>query len=116
MTKDCVSLEIAKKLQGAGWPQDGDKVSTWAYWYGIKEDLKLSLSAHLSLGYGDTVAAPTIGELLEELPDGVSLWRGSGSKTWHAQTEDESLGVRLITTPADALATLWLALKEKNLV
>ena len=116
---------MAKKLKEAGWSQ---KIPS--QWYAKDKNWEIqsvlqrhSCRFHPTEGWHEhgcphleLIAAPTIGELLEELPDGVSLWRGSGSKTWHAQTEDESLGVRLITTPADALAALWLALKEKNLV
>lgn len=126
--KDCVSLEIAKKLKEAGWAQElcahgtelfyvtthADKDAIWSRegierWHGVVKE---------------QTAAPTIGELLEALPlerrnfhnlrAPLTLERELVVGGWFAGYHDD-IGISS-DTPADALAELWMALKEKGLI
>lgn len=119
--KDCVSLDTAKKLKEAGWSQDL-KVGDW-YWAFLPRSKRWELFV---LGndedqpYCEYAKAITIGELLEALPIELSLmklkrefkvvWmpRGGSDIDTIVKSSDDN--------PADALALLWMALKEKGLV
>lgn len=116
--KDCVSLEIAKQLKGAGWKQDGSFVYRNSQ-FGWSE---------LLAGTGgneEWCAAPTIGELLEALPKGVDLHKERDDETRgeysvgldpYEQGDFSSADWHYAANPADALALLWMELKKKGIV
>lgn len=107
---DCVSLETARELKEAGWPQLG------CYYYAVYESKKGGKVPEIVFD-GPALtdfefAAPTIGELLEALP-----WCGlvkEGGKGYQATQGNFSIS-DWSDNPADALALLWLELKKKNL-
>lgn len=127
--KDCVSLDIAKKLQEAGWKQDD---GTYYHYYLRLDGQYSTESVHHLVLNRYTIAAPTTGELLEALPTSITIF-GEGSdewglnlypridKRWGCSYQREGFEIETrysqdASTPADALALLWLALKEKNLL
>lgn len=124
-----VSLEWAKKLEEAGWPQYHGEVFGWF------EDMNGKMTVHEvdNFSEDDHVAAPTAEEILRELPDSfardqlrydLTIRTAGGTsgkmfyvsykhwhdqlKTVHRQGEDHSL--------ANAAAELWIYLKENNLL
>lgn len=138
---DCVSLEIAKKLKEAGWKQEslylyGDGILTlkeepphFKRYDGIRTPGCSCCSATEREDVREWCAAPTIGSLLAALPKvhpsyaefylNLSPWCGwdadyrcfepSGNTGEKGHTDD-------INHPADALAELWMALKERGIV
>lgn len=114
---DCVSLEMAFRLKLAGWVQDDG-----GYW--IVDDIKQTSTVKDSrLMRGECFStchrAPTIGELLEALPDRSSVAKAGSEdfNAWHyGYEEGKDEGIQHASNPADALAFLWIALKEKNLL
>lgn len=137
--KDCVSLEIAKKLKEAGWPQAiyqpinrfSHRNNTHFYvpfsgdaeiWPLVRrEDWKEALKDNSIDGF---IAAPTIAELLGALPKELKakmtrrLMLISDGNGWEARYQGNRIASPSADAPnpADALAMLWMALKEKNLV
>lgn len=116
-----VSLEWAKKLKEAGWPQD-----SFLYWFHL-EGLNSLTSEKIEASAIEYIAAPTAEEILRRLPR-VSL---SGDEcylqaeriikeTWNVEYEgtdgisrsegfaDESL--------ANAAAAMWCYLSDNNLL
>lgn len=117
--KDCVSLETAKRLKEAGWPQDKlrqlyeDEYRFW--WWAVHDGKKFALMDRPRSDDDLCFAAPTIGNLLGSLPDRTELKRidNTGTEfTWFALHDDlsEATGARS-DSPADALAELWMKLK-----
>lgn len=133
--KDCVSLEIAKKLKEAGWKQlveDGVQ-----FWWLVPCDGRtphvepFRINEAIEEPVADSIAAPTIGELLEALPVGIELYKERDDESrgdYCAQLDpDGPNAVKEIMAerwadpcyspnPADALALLWMALKERGIL
>lgn len=131
-----VSLEVAKKLKEAGWEQKHTHYA-WVFESLSHEDLTeppeprwmiTSPFCPDDMGGEWTHAAPTIGELLEALPHphdrtghkNLKLYRAD-DETYEAYYSD--IGgdtwencIASHAHPADALAILWLKLREKKLV
>lgn len=129
MNKDCVSLEVAKKLKEAGWRINGFFVWKIGKATGV-ENLRISYEAGDNIEHFDFFFAPTIGELLEALPNprnitvaNLKLYR-CDDETWEAYFDDWSEGenvswknvIAKAPNAPDCLALLWLSLKEKNLI
>lgn len=89
--KDCCSVQTGKKLEEAGWQ---DSWNEFAY--------------------------PTIGELLERLPSGTNLHStkdlGFWSASWHGFRCCDGIYEDACSTPQDALAYLWIAMKRDGKV
>jgi hypothetical protein len=123
--KHCVSLELAKQLDKAGWKKETEFV--WAIG---REDKKAYL---IEIPSGDTMLelekptkgkhyiqeisklypAPLATEILEELPDYTTIYRiGKGNKCWHCLTEKDDL--KLADTLLNVLAKMWLYLRKEK--
>jgi len=115
-----VTLEMAKKLKAAGFPQTAEFV--WSDFTGSTGDSKALLVRERTSGGNDIAAAPTAQELADQLPDGYFALRdreGYSNKAgdWLAwETEngvyDKDGNELRADTMAEALALLWLKLEE----
>ncbi len=115
MQRLVVTLETAKKLKEAGYPQDTE--------YGwIEETKKISLEDKRYKQFWDA-AAPTAQELADELPLnalGISLLPGEmDERIWVASLLNMKSPIPQqhsgrADTLAEALAALWIALKENK--
>lgn len=113
MTKT-VSLETAKLLKEAGWPQDGGTVEHWYRPNGYLVD-RFDYSG--TSPNKDYTAAPDVSELLAALPGGkkgIVLFKAEdGYQVRYPDTDSPAFKN---ANPAEALAQLYLALKEQKLV
>ena len=116
-----VSLELAKELKDAGYPQEG-------VWWWCQYNSKEWGVNHRLVGFNNIVA-PTVAELGEALLDlrneFAQGWSDSGCH-WHFQAGDRGCGSMIEgfgktfdseseDTEADARAKMWLYLKQKGL-
>jgi len=108
-----ISLEIAKKLKDAGWPQHGRQ-------FGYHEG---SLVCYFGkVPYLFDIAAPTVEELLAELPKRLLKIETSPKRNswknvkWGATCNDKAYAYHQADSLVEALAILWLELKEKKLI
>ena len=98
MTKT-VSLETAKKLNEAGWPQVAG--------CGFDE----------SFPHDECMAAPDVSELLEALPEETTLLKAiDGYHVSCSLLNRRPSDVKFDSNPAEALAHLWLELRAKNII
>lgn len=140
--KDCVSLDLARKLRDAGWEQ----VNTHHAWVwdelpqggyaGVSDKTEPPEMAWMiqspmcpdEFKSESVFAAPIISELLDALPHphdrtghkNLKLYRAD-DETYEAYYSD--IGgetwencIASSPNPADALASLWLALREKKII
>lgn len=121
MERLCVSLETAKRLKAAGFPQYSSAVEFWndmaGAWH-IRQSVRNPVATIL--------AAPTAQELADELPIGIKVTKNydsvdetQGYIAWRAPeygTPEDKPKNKRIGFPgdnmADAMASLWLALHE----
>lgn len=125
MENNVVSLETAKKLRAAGFPQ-----KAIYRWY-QRQDGTAELQRSNTNPWGEHIyAAPTAQEIANELPIGVRILKQSPSfgHFGYAAYRPPSYGEASIgrkpkkneqigfpnDTIADALADLWLKLRETN--
>ena len=118
-----VTLETAKKLKEKGWNQSK---TLFTYLNGIIVDsLTLSGLTHEQMPKDpEFVAAPDISELLDALPPYVELHKNDDGSYSAYLDPQEPIDVQEgnysnqfdADTPAEALAALWLALREKGIV
>jgi len=122
MNKHVVSLELAEKLRESGFPQLG------LFWWGRirkEDDYEISVTYPLSnkdQTYQDLFVAPLASELMEELPkknkhgdfltvhkvlEGYEVFFNS-YYGGHSEQYNDNL--------CDALASMWLYLKQRNLL
>lgn len=114
MENNVVTLETAKKLKAAGFPQNS------AYTYvGFDPGGELPYRYKLQPSYMEIdelyFAAPTAQEVADQLPELIQIDRDKGY--WFACRRDTGQGRRMLehgegTTMAEALAALWLKLRE----
>jgi hypothetical protein len=109
------SLETAKRLREAGWPQNVSEKYLCAF-VGECRHLLPEPTIHC-----DHVAAPDVSDLLEALPYGYLYKTDHGSYRAMFKDPDNVSKVdvpatELHSSPAEALASLWLELKSKNLL
>ncbi len=118
---DCVSLETARKLKAGGWPQ---RLLLKKSWYYTKNQYSLGpYFLYINRIVQSAIAAPTIGDLLEVLSS-VTLSKLENSyQAWWVDEKEMNKGnsgnnvLRSDeANPANALAMLWLSLKEKGLI
>lgn len=131
--KDTCSLDIAKKLKEAGWPQSQGGSADVCYVWTHQPEAPKAVHLSGSDGIHDYdyepewwFNAPTIAELLEALPDEAEDEEGSEARLTVTKTGKQyiatygdnefALEAELNPNPADALALLWLALKEKKII
>lgn len=132
--KDYVSFEIAKKLKDAGWDFKEDSDHYWMYAKShflpcrgkTPESCKCSYELICNFESCDydggcnhdrehSLATTTIGELLEALPKTrLELKTQPGENGWFAISNIGPFFLEEAPNPADALALLWMALKEKG--
>ncbi len=125
---DTVSLEMAKKLRAAGWPQEGQ--SWWcAEVCGCKH---CDQGNHYLLKEGDTdgviAYAPTIEEIKKALPEDTEIvlhecnekcsreYRNDKLRYAVSKSKETATLNAMFSNEVDLLSELWLALKEKNLL
>ena len=114
-----VSLETAKKLKAAGFPQ----VDHVRYWHRLINHQMTKWSEFKLIDWqsGDdfseeTIAAPTAQEIADQLPKGVFIAKGLRYRAWFSETNahewPDDLDAYDRDTMAEALAQLYLKLKE----
>ena len=116
-----MEYSLAKKLKDAGFPQKGDGM-----WFcemdspagGSSYDLRSTPLPGFALNEGyDTSYQPTLLELLNECGEDfhelkrVTKYASIGSD-WYAVSTTQGIYSGIFTDPSEALASLWLALKE----
>lgn len=113
-----VSLELAKKLKAAGYPQSSE-----FWWRELKmtdsKETRLFLASELG---GQTIkdadfAAPLATEIARYLPEGFRSGknhRKHGYKRYNTHVPKFLIGEHEILTEADVRAKAWLWLKENN--
>lgn len=123
MKNHVVSLEIAKQLKEAGW----DKKTTFC-WLEIDDEWILDLYANDKYNdvYTSIIPAPLATEILEELPDKITLntrthwlWIGKmkGYEMSYTTHDDGDMPIAVDDESLpDALAKMWLYLKQNNLL
>ncbi|TVM01525.1 MAG: hypothetical protein CV087_10760 [Candidatus Brocadia sp. WS118] len=101
-----VSFEIAKQLKDAGWPQ-----STEGYYY-PKDDPRHPYFLQISTD-GWNIKAPTLGELIRELPNhSIRHYENREDEKTYSVTDWETRFMKFAATPEDACALAWIALKK----
>jgi hypothetical protein len=106
-----VTRETAEKLKSAGY-----ETETALVWVKIgSEAWRVMDGAHLAAFPKNATIffAPTAGELMEEMPDWLSVYRVMDGTGWAACHIGEDV-YELAPTPADALAMLWIELNRKD--
>jgi hypothetical protein len=117
MERNVVTLETARKLRAAGFPQN-----TQAAWTSFHDGTWTVIPKYYWIpGANAGLAAATAQEIADELPKviegqfdtlGLAIW--PGADRWEASymsaNEDGKRGVG--DTMAEALAALWLRLRE----
>ena len=100
-----VTLETAKKLKEAGYPQDYTHA-----WY----NHLIELVWRERECYANTLlyVAPTAQELADQLPMGVNLYKADN--VYNATLSENPVIDGYFDTMAEALAALWLKLKESK--
>lgn len=106
------SLELAKKLKEAGYPQDD------AQWYWAKRniDTEYHICHRDNLAVVDNYyAAPTVAEWGEKLPFGFYSFKFNDNdfRVWYDKANSPSYNE---AKEADARAKMWLYLKGKHLI
>lgn len=120
-----VSLEIAKRLKDAGFPQDGCNAS-WCKSYGPPYNTNPKGEWNLQddceeneANSSEVYAAPCVGRLGDELPDSVNNSRLNFSK-YNGKFICEIVYIMYPgiynESEADARALMWLELKEGGLL
>lgn len=110
MEANVVTLETAKKLKAAGFPQK--TVFFWAH--PNRSNVEWHVSRYAGLHRNQTIAAPTTQELADQLPP-VRLYKIEDGPGWRAQKYGPKIVIwRDADTMAEALALLWLKLHEKT--
>lgn len=129
-----VSLEMAKKLKDAGWPQE-DHCHYWSVPYGQEMDAWVIVPYVTGAGWHTPkddpptfkdrslfFAAPTAEEILRRLPDeaegrafGMSYDSAHGSVGYAGSANDDG-PIFTDTSLAHATAAMWLYLKEHSLL
>ncbi len=112
----CVSLETARKLNDAGFPQ-GESYFVWANW---KFDMPENEHWHIrkrgdmlsSEADWNTIAAPTVAEILKELPDTVIRKIGIEFEVSLRLTFSSEWIIN--KSLPEALALLWLKTKGRT--
>jgi len=122
MTK-CVSLETAKRLKEAGWPQDTTDNHWFEYCGKEKIEVKPGLSTNrITGGNFKNYDAPDVSDLLTALPNGVQMTKGLAYGNYYCQDyRERESGAALENekwqkNPSEALAQLWLALRKEKIV
>ncbi|SDP33532.1 hypothetical protein SAMN04487914_108105 [Arthrobacter sp. ok909] len=118
-----VTLETAKKLKAAGFPQNTG--IAWSRLHTIDGSYAAVDSGVLSVGDGTVIAAPTAQEIADQLPDDVELFKDptiyaddgkhrnwQGGPGYVAQPFDRRDMAVHGKTMAESLALLWLKLQE----
>ena len=121
------SLELAKQLKEAGYPQEG-----LFYWW-KKAGLTPKVDFHAYVKFSNYVdlkdifvVAPTVAELGEALPDfvaedfGLEMIKIGKSwvinYTWEYVNESGAIGGESSENLAECFALMWLKLKEEGLL
>lgn len=109
-----LSLKTALLLRDAGWPQGGLMLG-WGY-HGDCLMLDTLNSFTEKDNSGDVpCAAPTTDELLAALPHGTCLTKFESR--FHADWHGKGLLLfRNESSPVEALASLWLALRKEKII
>ena len=119
-----VSLEIAKQLKEAGWKKETefDFVEHKSILSSGYEECRLLIPAtSVSLypeEYWNYYPAPLATEILEELPEKISLCAFYAKSEYRAVDNDvhRNASTQVSHNPCNALASMWLYLKKKKLI
>lgn len=125
----CVSLETAKRLKAAGFPQETEREYRHTdVMEGVDDHLLVFSKQLIGCDVYDRIAAPDAQEIGEMLPrfveiDGSEWWFEGGKdsgNSWYAayskEHEDGLTKVFFCESESEARAAAWLWLKEKGLV
>lgn len=129
-----VNLELSKQLKSTGFPQDTEH-SSFCYYMNNGESALLQCPEGMWPFENKTFASPTADEILDQLPDRIvtdegmcfdlNIWSNPSyprwvvSYWWDEDTRRESgMDNKNISdnSLADALAKMWLYLKNNNLL
>lgn len=116
-----MNYELAKKLKDAGFPQQ----TLLGIWKDATEPMRLE---DCPKTWGDTLACPTLEELIEACGDKFSTLEHYNSEypenhwitkngRWHADykiNDEDEFECASGKTAAEAVANLWLALNNKS--
>lgn len=116
-----VTLETARKLRHAEWPQDARHNSHW--WKERNGNLHLVKTLQYIDDEIEVYASPSVDDLLEALPKKSNGFRIAFhlafdvNNGWEAKMcrKDDDIFV-IGSNPAETLAKLWLELRERKLV
>ena len=112
-----VSLEIANQLKEAGWVKE-----TEFYWtYSMMDEPKIEHNPQPfrnCLESWTVLPAPLATEILEELPEKISLCAFYAKSEYRAVDNDvhRNASTQVSHNPCNALASMWLYLKKKKLI
>lgn len=118
LEQQVVSLELAKQLKKAGYPQEG------LWWWNQDTAYKRPHITRKPTGYWaefnitkhNMIVAPTVAELGKELPPYyISYFREIEQKWCCGNLEDFSQ-LTIADTEGNAKAKMWLYLKKENLL
>jgi hypothetical protein len=108
MANKCVSLETAKRLKEAGWPQDTTDNHWFEYCGKEKIEVKPGLSTNrITGGNFKNYDAPDVSDLLAALPKGTWLNIFNHSLEWQVQEKNQEEVFRSEFL-VEAVASLWL--------
>lgn len=127
-----VSLDLAKQLKEAGWPQE-DSVLYWNADITHGEAVRVSLGIKRKSMYEENIAAPTCEEVLRRLPPALELEGkcctidctkeihisgGIDKGKWLVGYEDcvDYSYYQIADTLVNAAAQMWLYLQSHNLL
>ena len=113
LEQQVVSLELAKELKEAGYPQEG----IWS-WSDNKDRVWLVPTKIADKHWMEYTVAPTVAELGEALPDIQMAKFGEGDKRWacgynNGTSKDKRFCDWLM---CNVMAKMWLYLKRENLI
>lgn len=126
LEKICVSLKLAKKLKEVGFPQDS--CWSWCKSVGMPHNMHQKDTWNIQLDVeenepnaSEIVAAPTASELMEVLPEYYHVSKCNQYNLWCCFSGNKDFDSKhsvdfLADTPSDALAKMYIYLKEKKLI
>lgn len=119
-----VSLEYAKLLKSAEWPQESTCFVWWSY--NQETDWIVFERGTRNVDPSFCVAAPTCEDILRILPKTIEQFQGTTGRLYvnpytnmyeigYSPTWDNQMLVKTERTLADAAASMWIHLKKNNL-
>ena len=123
-SQKCVSLETARKLQAAGFPQEteryfmhDDNFKTDELWERTHwETVEDEWGSGRNFDSIEKIAAPDAQEIGELLPGGCGFEKQENQWACHPPGDYEAYEWIYADTEANVRAAMWLSLKEQKLI